>query len=461
MTDRIAFTRSTQRPLLEEIARSGRPIRLELVAEGPAGELIGTTILRLAGGRVLEVEGAANDAKDAFLRIGLADRGRIDLQADAPPIESVADFPSFEEWYAEAEAGALALLGQIERIGGLEARLSLDAHALKDALAQGMSETGREIAELARERRVVDVLLESPIGDLSTASVLERLVARGVLYAPAPPHLTGWDQAPEPETRPPIPVAPKESSRPGRPASRPVAPAVPRAAPAGAPTERSLEPPVALAHELEGDDSLIVRAGIGPPAWLAFLLGAVIVVLAGMLVSRLWPREEVPEEPPRELPPVVADLRPKTATTSTQTAALPSTQYSLSNPPPVAGPGADARIREAERLLRAGQFKAAGVLLDELRKSLPGAVEVWVLSGMLMAELDRSKDATEYTDRALQIDPKNYRAWVLRGFIHQTKRRVRPAIDAYRRALTLEPQHPMSPELRSVTDRLEHDGLTD
>jgi tetratricopeptide (TPR) repeat protein len=137
----------------------------------------------------------------------------------------------------------------------------------------------------------------------------------------------------------------------------------------------------------------------------------------------------------------------------------PKETYSLSHPPPITGPSSDARVREAEELLRAGKFAAAGKLLAELRELLPGSVEVWVLSGMLATELDHMKEAAGYVDKALQLDAKYYRAWVLKGFIHQSGRRAARALECYRRALAIDPGHAMSPELRSVADRLERDGL--
>nr|ADI21481.1 hypothetical protein [uncultured myxobacterium HF0070_11L13] len=130
-------------------------------------------------------------------------------------------------------------------------------------------------------------------------------------------------------------------------------------------------------------------------------------------------------------------------------------RYSLANPPPIAGPDADKRLREAEQRLNRGELESAATLLKELRVRMGKNSSVWVLSGMLADAQEDSELAMKYTRRAIKINSKDYRAWVLKGVLEQTDEDVISAADSYKKALNLEPGHSMSPELRVVLKGLE------
>lgn len=177
---------------------------------------------------------------------------------------------------------------------------------------------------------------------------------------------------------------------------------------------------------------------------------ALILAAVGFVV---WRSQQKEPEPPPIVTPVV-EIPVKTTTTATIAAQPAPSPYSLSRPPPIAGPEADRRLREAEALINAGDYDGAEEILSELRKTRAHDATVWLLSGHLEAERGRFEKAHEYLDQALKISPRNYRGHVLKGSVFQFQGRVDSAVSSYRRALSIDPKHVMSPELRVVTDQL-------
>lgn len=214
------------------------------------------------------------------------------------------------------------------------------------------------------------------------------------------------------------------------------------------------------AADPDDDRDAMRAAGVGGAGFgLWLLIGA--AVIGGL--AAIWLATRKTPEPP-ELPPVLAPIVEVPArTTTTATLAQPKPpassgeKYSLSRPPPIAGPEADRRLREAEALIDAGDYDGAEEILAPLRKSSAGDATVWVLSAHLEAERGRFPQALGYVDRGLAIAPKHYRAHVLKGSIFQFQGRLQNAIASYKRALSLDPRHVMSPELRLVTEGLERD----
>lgn len=200
-------------------------------------------------------------------------------------------------------------------------------------------------------------------------------------------------------------------------------------------------------------------AGIksGPSAQVLIAVGVVLLVL---LLVWLRPTKEaevaLPLPAPDPAPPPVTRTATEAKPRPIPTVSTPADPgYSLSRPPPLAGPDADRRLREAEALIQAGRYDEADAILSELRKSRPGEALVWLLTAHLETERGRYAEAIKAVDKALAIEPKNYRAHVIKGSVLQFEGQPRGAIRSYRTALSIAPGHVMSPELRGVTERLE------
>jgi hypothetical protein len=195
-----------------------------------------------------------------------------------------------------------------------------------------------------------------------------------------------------------------------------------------------------------------------PPSRAPWILGALALLL---LVLGVWWGLRTPD--PLPLPVAVVDPPPPPAPIApppptVRTATPTPSAYSLSRPPPLAGPEADRRLREAERLIQAGRYEEADQILAPLRLSRAEDPLVWLLTGTLELERGRFEDAAGAIDRAIGIDAKSYRGYILRGSIQQFQGSAQSAVQSYRTALAISPAHPMSPELREVTERLQTDA---
>lgn len=192
-----------------------------------------------------------------------------------------------------------------------------------------------------------------------------------------------------------------------------------------------------------------------PPSRAPWLVGALALLL---LLFAVWWGLRTPD--PLPLPVAVLDPTPTPAPVPptpprVRTATPTPSAYSLSRPPPLAGPEADRRLREAERLIQAGRYEEADQILAPLRISRAEDPLVWLLTGTLELERGRFEDAAAAIDRAIRIDAKSYRGYILRGSIQQFQGSAQSAVQSYRTALAISPTHPMSPELREVTERLQ------
>jgi len=190
------------------------------------------------------------------------------------------------------------------------------------------------------------------------------------------------------------------------------------------------------------------------------LVGVALVIFLA-IVFRSQPEPVPPPPPPPPPPAPVAIVKTPTVAEIPPAPELKKEKkrrrkkYSLSNPPPVVGPGSDERLRQAERNLANGELESAAEKLAILRKKLPRDSAVWVLSGMLADEQGDMELALKHALHALRVNRADYRAWVLKGVLEQTSDNVVSAETSYRKALELEPSHPMRPELRVVLKGLE------
>jgi tetratricopeptide (TPR) repeat protein len=208
-------------------------------------------------------------------------------------------------------------------------------------------------------------------------------------------------------------------------------------------------------EELDDD-----RGGHRVALWVGLAVAAIailIAVLARKPEPQADPREDQRAE---EQARVIEQPNPSITATSavaTASATKPAvlTLQATSVRPPIAGPDAPEDVKKAEALLDAGSYAAAAKLLEQLRATRAGDAAVWVLSGQLYVDsggrLQPAKDAAE---KAIQIEPKFYRAWVLKGSVAQFMGNRKLARESYEKALALEPDHPMSSELRAITGQL-------
>ena len=256
-----------------------------------------------------------------------------------------------------------------------------------------------------------------------------------------------------------------EQLRAATPATLSVPAPIPVPAPAPAPVSVPAPAPVSVPVPLvasnkideEDFDLELQAAGLNSGRSLLFAgLALAMVVLAFFAFSKMdepqAPTTVAVAPPPPPPKPVVVQPTPEPS----KPVVKKRRRYSLANPPPIAGPDADARLREAELRLNRGELESADKLLTELRARMSRNSSVWVLSGMLADAQEDSELATKYTLRAIRINSKDYRAWVLKGVLEQTDENVVSAVDSYKKALNLEPDHPMSPELRVVLKGLEN-----
>jgi hypothetical protein len=262
-------------------------------------------------------------------------------------------------------------------------------------------------------------------------------------------------EAPPPElpTEPPPPAAPRLAERPSVPAATAAAPTPDEAAAHGRPRSE-LDSGPARARPRPTDDELGL-VDEPPPSRAPWVVGALALLL--LLLGVYWGLR-TPE--PLPLPVAVVDPPPPPAPAApppppARTATPTPSAYSLSRPPPLAGPEADRRLREAERLIQAGRYEEADQILAPLRLSRAEDPLVWLLTGTLELERGRFEDAAGAIDRAIRIDTKSYRGYILRGSIQQFQGSAQSAVQSYRTALAISPAHPMSPELREVTERLQ------
>ncbi|MCC7386694.1 MAG: hypothetical protein IT384_32955 [Deltaproteobacteria bacterium] len=497
MGEVFSFDGGSRAALLAELAGREVPLLLRIVPHGAARGLAKEIVLRTRAGRLVQVVVPDLPVARALVRWSLIDSGRIEISTDELPRTELGTLPLLGELCREAEAKAQALRSILAPIGGLDTwvvtqgkRLMLSANEL----ARPALELARLLVDVPRPvADVFDLLVQD---ELQTARLLDQLRDAGVLetvvLAPAGP-----SQPPPRRSLPPTRAsfAPRPGRRErrataGRGAPRPAAVAAesgvgPRASwdalpdePLVPATEAVSSAPAAIAParpagagaiapapvEALGDlrspaqaadDDLFRAAGLGrssPPVarvWLGALL-----LLVGVVIAVSVARDRDRATPPVVVAPPAPVAAPPAPTSSTSTSGAASNEYSLSRPPPLAGPEADRRLREAEALINQRAYARAEEILSEMRTLRAEDATVWLLSGQLEVERGRFEIALGFVDHALEIEPLNYRGHVLKGSVRQFQGSAGQAVVSYRRALEIDPRHVMSPELRVVAEEI-------
>ncbi|MFO0724635.1 MAG: hypothetical protein U1E65_12710 [Myxococcota bacterium] len=510
MSEVFSFTSENRSALLERLSIQERPARLRIVLHGLSRELSPEIQIRVCSGRLVEITVPDLPAARVFLRLALARSGRIELLPDDGPMPELNGLAPIRRLLADAEQTARALESLLEPVGGLRAVVVTRSHRVMRAAAQ-LSRPGLEVANFLIDvpHSISEVLNRFAQDDFLTARSLDQLRDLGVLEivrlepveASAPqslPPSSGLRSDRLPLRRSVVPSrAPRESRRPTRRPevleTPPLAEeidqrttqsrelgevfepsAVPRTsrrpAPAAIPDfddEPTAVPPPRPRRSLAdlqdpapliGDDAELDAAGIKPSSTTPILVAVAVALLLVLYFALRGPKEAevalpVPAPDPTPAPVKTATVAKKTPVPTVSTPADPG--YSLSRPPPLAGPDADRRLREAEALIQAGRYEEADAILSELRKTRAGDALVWLLTAHLETERGRYGEAMRAVDKALSIEPNNYRAHVIKGSIFQFEGQPKSAVRSYKTALSISPGHVMSAELRGVAQRLE------
>ncbi len=489
MAEVVPFSTANRERLLASFAESSRPILLKIWPDDGVAELAPEIVLRLGKGRLIGALAPGATGARALARVLISETGRIEASDDAQPDQGPGAYPPFDEALGHAQQIARELVAVIAPLGGFEAVPVLDP-ARARSLVPTLPPEAEVISRLVDGQRTVGaVMATAPYDERQTADVLKRLDERGVIglrrvtlpppVAPAAPeswdepdegatitrpmgHWGGGPDATEVITAGQVPFPPPQDAWAAQPelhdnertiADPRLAP-VTQTRPLEAPEPPPRRPSIAPTHDE------LAAAGVSDsrPLIVAVLLGLCLVLIAWW-----WSQPDpapvpapvvVAPPPPVQTPTVAATPEPEPEPPKKKVKKR-RRRYSLANPPPVAGPDSDARLRQAERLLNQGRLDEAEKILSKLRRQLPNDAAVWVLSGMLEDARGNLPKAMRYTRKALKVNNRAYRGWVLKGWLEQSDRAVEDAVRSYRKALDIQPSHPMSRELRVVVKGLE------
>jgi tetratricopeptide (TPR) repeat protein len=102
---------------------------------------------------------------------------------------------------------------------------------------------------------------------------------------------------------------------------------------------------------------------------------------------------------------------------------------------------ADDRLKSAEELSNAGEFKKAVGLLKKVTKEDPSNMEAWLLLGNYSMVLGKHKNAIKAYEQVIEIDPENQAALLGLGRTYSMMRRHLSAIEAYKKVIEINPKH--------------------
>ncbi len=93
--------------------------------------------------------------------------------------------------------------------------------------------------------------------------------------------------------------------------------------------------------------------------------------------------------------------------------------------------------QDAEKAVQAGDFTRAINLYHELIEENPTG-EFWAKLAFCYNEMSKAKEAIEASQKALELDEKNWLAWSQLGWAHKTTKNYSEAISAFTRLIELE-----------------------
>lgn len=109
-----------------------------------------------------------------------------------------------------------------------------------------------------------------------------------------------------------------------------------------------------------------------------------------------------------------------------------------------------ALLVRAERMMNAGQYKAALAMYQKLIRRQPSQVEALFGAALASHELKLNKGSADYLDRTLALRPDHPLANVLAGFGDQLGKRYGDARVRYSKFLSVEDSGDRAEEIRSV-----------
>ena len=465
-TVREPFEASNLVAILTRIVVSPAPTRILIMLDGPIRGLAGSVRLRSMAGRVTEVRAGGREGVRALALAFTSEKGWVETAPDSTSSVASESLPALSELFAASRERSDAFLRLVSGLGGLAGRLYATPY-----LEAGIAAAPAPARQLARRcdgrKTVVELLADVPMDEVLGARVLRRLVDdRGLeVVDGSPPE---WPEAQDsreflPSTRPvesgarwgtaefmpwlePKIVPSSTGRHPGPSLGAPSVAGSSLEAPSSldrprfpetSTTDRVRKTRASTSRGSEWVDEAVFRdAGVADSPFRRWMLisglGGGLVVLA--LVFSWWERE--PPEPPKRAaiaePPSMPIVSPDSVR------------------PTIAAPDAPEDVRRAEALLDAQRYAEAESLLEVLRRTRPNDAAVFILSGQVFADTGRLESAQQMAVRAIEIDPRSYRAWVLKGSVSQFRGRKQQALSAYEHAIELGPEHPMTSELRTV-----------
>jgi CheY-like chemotaxis protein/tetratricopeptide (TPR) repeat protein len=386
-------------------------------------------------------------------------------------------------------------LGSVARKLPLETRLSIDVPTLAERLADLPDEVNGVLRHFDGERTLRAVIDLSPLDDLATIGVVQRLIEDGVLRPPSRTGLQPWSSRAQ---RP----ASAESAVPPTivqfPAARGLRRARLRREAVQARERIAAGQPVLLCHIVElparqraeslqelrqisdaagemakrfapeahlsrvfvsgaaADDTPVAPVAVSsaPPAlrrrkWPVIGGGLTAVVIFSALL--LQPRTDRKDSPWLE-----ARVGAEAPVAPAPPPAAPATAVAPATPAPVAPDtaGYAEAVTRGNDFFRQGKYRAAA---GEYKKALairPQTVAVLVALGDAWLEADKPRTALEPLEAAARLDPKSGRAQLLLGTAHQSLGHQADAVEAYRRFLDLEPSSEYAKDVRAILAHL-------
>ena len=102
---------------------------------------------------------------------------------------------------------------------------------------------------------------------------------------------------------------------------------------------------------------------------------------------------------------------------------------------------ADDKIKSAEELANAGEFKKAIGLLEKTTAEDPSNMEAWFLLGNNYMAVGKHKKAITAYEEVIRIDAENQAALLGLGHAYSMMRRHLSAIEAYKKVIEINPKH--------------------
>lgn len=100
----------------------------------------------------------------------------------------------------------------------------------------------------------------------------------------------------------------------------------------------------------------------------------------------------------------------------------------------------DVLMTRAQQSVEAQDAATAKKLLDAVTEMKPGYAEVWYQRASLLISMDSAQEAVPDLQKAIELEPRHFRALALAGKIAEDAGDKRAALATYRRAVAVNPQ---------------------